>query len=211
VLAILDVAQDRQCALDSVPVPVVHFHLVPSATGDWAEHGASFGKVPSKKMTIYGYKLHTLVTLGGVLRDFVLAPAHASDLSVGQELLADHADLIVVAGDPPQWVIAYISAPIAQELRRHNRVTVLTVPRRNQRVQLPAAVAERLNAARQIIETVNGQLTDQFQLATNHAHTFHGLCTRLLTKLTAHTLSIYLNRLLGQRDFLQILALAFPN
>ncbi|MHB8748561.1 MAG: IS982 family transposase, partial [Aggregatilineales bacterium] len=36
------------------------------------------------------------------------------------------------------------------------------------------------------------------------------LCTRLLTKLTAHTLCVYLNRLLGKPNFLQIKALAFP-
>jgi hypothetical protein len=32
----------------------------------------------------------------------------------------------------------------------------------------------------------------------------------LYTKLTAHTLCIYLNRLLGKPDFLQIKTLAFP-
>jgi len=37
------------------------------------------------------------------------------------------------------------------------------------------------------------------------------LCTRLIGKLTAHTLSVYINRLLGKPDFLQIKALAFPN
>src|SRR5919199_6004683 len=36
-----------------------------------------------------------------------------------------------------------------------------------------------------------------------HAHTFRGLCTRLHTKLAAHTLWIYLNRFLGNADFLQ--------
>ena len=66
------------------------------------------------------------------------------------------------------------------------------------------------NAVRQIIETVNSQLAAQFNIETNHAHTFWGLCTRLLTKLTAHTLSIYINRLLGVSDFLQIKRLAFP-
>ena len=35
--------------------------------------------------------------------------------------------------------------------------------------------------------------------------------TRVATKLTAHTLCIYLNRLLGNADFLKIKALAFPN
>ena len=49
VLQNLDVAQDGQCAIDSLPVPVVQFHLVPTSTGDWAAHGTRFGKVSSKK------------------------------------------------------------------------------------------------------------------------------------------------------------------
>jgi hypothetical protein len=61
------------------------------------------------------------------------------------------------------------------------------------------------------VETVNGQLTEQFNVEHNHAHSFRGLCTRLYTKLTAHTLCVYLNRLLGNADFLQIKQLAFPN
>lgn len=205
-LAVLDVAQDRQCAIDSLPVPVLQFHLVPSAAGaaGWRAAGADFGKVPTKKQTIFGYKLHLLVTLGGVIRDFTLAPANASDVAVGAELLREQHDLVVV-GDK-----GYISAPLARELREDHAVTLLTVPRRNQRTQLPAAAAQRLNSVRQIIETVNDQLTEQFGLARHHAHTFHGLCARLHTKLAAHTLCIYLNRLLGHAAFLQIKALAFP-
>jgi len=89
-------------------------------------------------------------------------------------------------------------------------VALLTVPRRNQHHQLPAAVARLLNSVRQIIETVNEQLTAQFGLARHHAHTFPGLCARLHTKLAAHTLCIWLNRLLGHPDWLQIKGLAFP-
>ncbi|HEU5103152.1 MAG TPA: hypothetical protein VFU22_29225 [Roseiflexaceae bacterium] len=40
---------------------------------------------------------------------------------------------------------------------------------------------------------------------------FWGLCARLYTKLAAHTLCLYLNRLLGNPDRLRIKALAFPN
>ena len=54
-------------------------------------------------------------------------------------------------------------------------------------------------------------IESQFNVETNHAHTFWGLCTRLYSKLTAHTLCIYINRLLGKADFLQIKGLAFPN
>jgi transposase len=206
VLHLLDLAEDRQCVIDSLPVPVIQFHLVPGAAGKatWQSHGAAFGKVPTKKQTIFGYKLHLLVTLNGVIRDFVLAPANASDVSVGAELLREQCDLLAI-GDK-----GYISAPLAAELQTERAVTVVTVPRSNQRQQLPAAVRQRLNRLRQIIETVNGQLSDQLHLDGHHAHTFWGLCARLYTKLTAHTLCIYLNRLLGQPACLQIKALAFP-
>jgi hypothetical protein len=53
VLSGLDLAQDRQCVIDSLPVPVLQFYLVPTSTGDWAAHGATFGKVPCKKQTIF--------------------------------------------------------------------------------------------------------------------------------------------------------------
>ena len=200
----LDLAQDRQTVIDSLPIEVVGFHLVPESTADWDVHGAAFGHVASKKQTIYGYKLHLLVTLGGVIVDFELAPANASDLEVGIELLEEHSDLTTF-GDK-----GYISQEEQAQLWGEKRVRLLTLPRRNQRMQLPPVVRQTFNRVRQIIETVNGQLTEQFNIEENHAHTFRGLCTRLYTKLTAHTLCVYLNRLLGSEDFLQIKHLAFP-
>ena len=204
VLELLDLAQDRQCVIDSLPIPVLQFYLVPGSTGDWKAHGAVFGKVPSRNETIFGYKLHLLVTMGGLILDFELAPANATDLEIGIEMLSEHTHLNVL-GDK-----AYISAAKAAELWRCNRLRLQTIPRRNQKQQLSSTVKRLFNAARQIIETVNGQLSEQFNIETNHAHTFWGLCTRLYTKLTAHTLCIFLNRLLGKPEFLQIKALAFP-
>lgn len=45
---VLDLSQDGHCIIDSLPVPVVAFHLVPSATGGWSAYGANYGKVSSK-------------------------------------------------------------------------------------------------------------------------------------------------------------------
>jgi hypothetical protein len=205
VLQTLDLACDRQCLIDSLPVPVVQFYLVPSSTGDWRAFGATFGKVPSKKQTIFGYKLHLLITLGGLILDFELAPAHASDLEVGFELLSEHTDLEVL-GDK-----GYISAEKAAELLEKNRLRLQALPRSNQKRQLSPEIQHLFNAVRQMIETVNGQLSEQFRIEKNHAHTFWGLVTRLYTKLTAHTLCIYINRLFDKPEFLQIKALAFPN
>ena len=201
----LDLSGDGHCAIDSLPIPVVAFHLVPSSPGDWRAHGATFGKVPTKKQTIFGYKLHLLVTLEGVILDFELAPANATDLSVGAELLEKHTHRTVLADK------AYISATVAARLLRQNNIQLLALRRNNQKKQLPAFLIRLINRTRQIIETVNGQLEEQFCVARNYAHSFWGLATRLYTKLTAHTLSVYINRLLGKPDVLQIKALAFPN
>ena len=205
VLQLLDVAQEKQCVIDSLPMAVVRFHLVPGSGGDWAAYEATFGKVSSKKETIYGYKLHLLVTCGGVILDFELAPANVTDLQVGYELLENHTDK-EVAGDK-----AYISAFVKADLAQRNRLKLQTLARCNQKEQVTPAERQAHNSLRQIIETVNNQLTAQFNLEVNHAHSFWGLCARLYTKLTAHTICIYLNRLLGNADFLQIKKLAFSN
>ena len=204
VLGQMDVAVDRQCTIDSLPVAVMGFHLVPGSSGDWAAYGADYGKCASKKITLYGYKLHLLVTLGGIIRDFILAPASVADITIGADWLASQFDLDVFADK------GYISAELAARLLTERHIHLLTLPRANQKHQLPLTVCRTFNSVRQIIETVNAQLVEQFHLQTNHALTFWGLCTRLLTKLTAHTLCIFINRLLDKPNFLQIKALAFP-
>lgn len=204
-LRLLDLADDRYCVIDSLPVPVVQFHLAPRASSEWAVHGATFGKVTSKKQTIYGYKLHLLTTLNGIVVDFILAPANKREVTIGVELLSAHSDCDVF-GDK-----SYISAPIAEQLANDQRVYLHTIPRLNQGVQATPERRRLHRRVRQIIETVNSHLSQQFKLAQHHAHTFWDLCTRLLSKLTAHTVSIYINRLLGREWPLQIKSLALTN
>lgn len=201
----LDLSAEQECILDSLPIPVVQFHLVPSSTGDWKAYQASFGKAITKKQTIFGYRLHVLITVSGLILDFELTPANCPDLAAGVELLSAHTDLEVFADK------AYISAPQAAELWQHNRIALRTQPRANQHHQVSAQFRKWHSAIRQLIETVNGQLAAQLGIEKNYAHSFWGLCARLYSKLTAHTLCVYLNRLLGVPNVLQIKALAFPN
>ena len=203
-LANIEGASEQLCIIDSLPIPVMQFHLAPSSTNNWSCYGADYGRVESKKQTIFGYKLHLLVTARGVIVDFALAPASETDLAVGNELLCGHYDKQVI-GDK-----AYISTEIKEQLTQVNGIELITVPRRNQKQQISRQTKRWINQVRQIVETVNGQLTEQFHIKKNHAHTFWGLCTRLYAKLTAHTLSIYLNQLTKKEAFLQMKALAFP-
>ena len=104
ILRSIDLSQDRQCIIDSLPIPVVQFHLVPGSTGDWKAYEATFGKVSTKKQTNFGYRLHLLIAMNGLILDFGLTPANCSDLEAGFELMSEHADLEVL-GDK-----GYISA-----------------------------------------------------------------------------------------------------
>jgi hypothetical protein len=204
-LRMLDLSRDGQCLIDSLPIPVMKFHLVPGSTGDWEAYGADFGKVSSKQETIFGYKLHLVITLSGVILDFELAPASAADVKVGAELLEQHTHKTVL-GDK-----AYVDDELAEELWRRNRLRLIALRRKNQKEQLAPRMKQLINRVRQLIETVNGQLTDQLNIEKNRAYNFYGLCARLYTKLTAHTLCMYINRLLGEPHVLQIKPLAFPN
>ena len=130
-LARTELYWDEHCVVDSLPVPVVKFHLAPQSRIRWSDWGADYGPVSSKKIMIFGYKLHMLITLGGLIIDFELAPASEFDLAVGRELLAGHKNRIVI-GDK-----AYVSAPAAEDLWLYNRICLLTKPRKNQKKATP--------------------------------------------------------------------------
>lgn len=79
-----------------------------------------------------------------------------------------------------------------------------------QRAQPSNEWRHRFNHLRQIMETVNRQFVQQLHLEMNHTHTLGGLVARLFTQLTAHTLCVALNRLIGTPAWLRIKPLAFP-
>ncbi len=178
------------CVVDSLPVPVVGFHHARGAHRWYGE--ASYGYVASKKLTLFGYKLHLLITHGGLILDFVLAPAHHADAALTEQLLIDKRWLTVL-GDK-----AYLNAALQDLLAWRNDLVLLTPKRANQRQQHPPALTRAIAHFRQIIETLNSQLAEQFHVERNKAKSVAGLCARIQAKLAAHTLGVYLNCLLGR-------------
>lgn len=187
------------CVVDSVPVPVVGYHQATGAHRWWGE--ADFGRVPSKKQRVYGFKLHLLISHSGLILDFALAAANHNDGKLTAQLLTDKAGLTVL-GDK-----GYINGPLQADLAARQNLTLLTPKRRNQRDQLPMALTQAINHFRRVIETINSQLVEQFHLQRNRAKSISGLCARVQAKLTAHTFGLYLNHLLG-RPLLALMDLA---
>ena len=79
-------------------------------------------------------------------------------------------------------------------------VQVVTPPRRNIKTQ--SELPERLQRAsrywRKLIETVNSQLTERFGIARTRAHGLWHYQHRLIRKILAHTVTIFLNQTLGR-------------
>ena len=185
--------------IDSVPVPVVGFH---HARHDHRWYGeADYGRVAAKKQTIYGFKLHRLISRCGLVLDFALVAANQADGALAEQLLIDKAGLTVL-GDKGD-----INGPLHHLLATRNDLTVLTPKRRNQQEQRSAALTRAINQARQMIETVNSQLVDQCHLQRNRAKSVPGLVTRIHAKMAAHTLGLYLNHCLS-RPLLALMDLA---
>jgi len=57
---------------------------------------------------------------------------------------------------------------------------------------------QQLNRLRLICETVNAQLQEQLHLSKHYAKSNWGLMTRIAAKLTAHSVGMMVNQLLGR-------------
>ena len=158
-----------------------------------ASYGKWFGQ------TIYGFKLHLKLTLRGLVRAFTVTPAKTSDVTVVPEL---------VESDRAGWLIGdkgYRSKPLTQQLLQEQQLVLHTPVRRNEKQPqlLPEAAHKRLVGMRRLIETVNGQLEQQFQIKDVWARDLWHLTVRIVRKLLAHALCVLLNLRLG-RDPLKL-------
>jgi hypothetical protein len=61
---------------------------------------------------------------------------------------------------------------------------------------------------RKIVETTNAQLSEQFNMQYSRTKSAWGLMSRVISKITAHTLAVYLNAL-TERPLLAIKSIIF--
>jgi hypothetical protein len=101
--------------IDRLPIPVLQFHVLPSSLATHLRLRAASAGHPRRQHP--GIRARS---------------GQRPDLPVGVELLKTHGDLAVLGH------MAYISAPLAEQLRRERGIQLLTVPRKYQRQQLPS-------------------------------------------------------------------------
>lgn len=188
-LHFMDNHLQKRFIMDSMPVPVCVYARASRnlrfATDFGVDNADLYGHCASKKQDIYGFKLHLMTSTQGIPTHYVLAPAAHHDVVIAPELLESYQTNILCIGD---------KGYVGLQKRLDNSVDFqLIIQKRDN--QTPNTPVERafLGTFRKTIETVNAMLTDQFNIQFTRAKSAWGLTNRIIAKITALTLGIYLN------------------
>lgn len=190
--------------MDSMPVPVCRSPRAGRQHNLAAEfgitHNEMFGHCAAKQEDFYGFRLHLMVTTQGVVAHFVVAAGSHHDVTIAPELLESYRQQLIVGADK-----GYVG--LAKRLSSSADYQLVIRQRDN---QTPNTAEEQLflGRFRKIVETTNAQLAEQFQMQYCRAKSAWGLMSRVINKLTAHTLAVFLNKL-AERPLLSIKSLVF--
>jgi Transposase DDE domain. len=192
---------EETAVIDSAPVPCVGYKRS-KADSDFAGK-ADYGVCSSKAMKYFGFKLHTIVSLTGVVMSFLLTPANRYDNQPVVELLDSFSHhLKHLLGDG-----AYNDATLQTFLAQYRSLELLAPAKVNQTAERTPEAQKQLNRLRLICETVNAQLQEQLHLSKHYAKSTWGAMTRIAAKLTAHSVGMMVNQLLD-RPLLHLAGLA---
>ena len=205
VLKDLGVYLSSERVLDTTPLPICN--ITRSFKKQSLFKGiASVGYCAAKRLKYFGFKLVLLINQKGIPVKFGLVPANTADVKTTQSIIDNDKNITVFADK------GFVSGKLAKELKEKQNVSLFT-PRkkaRESRKPLPLWFNKYHRKSCRLIETVNGILKDQFNLEKNYCKTFWGLCTKVISKITAFTLGQFIN-VQYNLPILKLKSLAFAN
>ena len=149
------------------------------------EKAPSIGYCASQGVYYYGYKLHALCGLSGVIHSFDLTKASVHDIHYLKDVKVDYSNCTVI-GDR-----GYISAQVQLDLFETANIRLEVPYRCNQKEWKPTFIP--FAKARKRVETLFSQLCDQFMIIRNYAKDTDGLFARIVGKISALTILQYIN------------------
>ena len=149
------------------------------------EKTLGIGYCASQGVYYYGYKLHAVCGLSGVIHSFDLTKASVHDIHYLKDVKVDYSNCTLI-GDK-----GYISAWVQLDLFETANIRLEVPYRYNQKEWKPTFLA--FAKARKRIETIFSQLCDQFMIIRNYAKDTDGLFTRIIGKISALTILQYIN------------------
>lgn len=149
---------------------------------------ADYGYDHLIKRTFYGFRLHLRTSREGVVLDYELAPARASDRALLPRFALPPGTVGI--GDRGFW------DPALRE-RLAARGVEFLAPYQHKSKDPDRLRSAQLSAIRYRIETVNGQLADRYGIKRTWARDLWHLCHRLIRKILSHTVMVWVAAMNG--------------
>jgi len=179
---------DKLHMADRLPMPVCHFKR--AGFSSVFKGVASYGYCASKSETYYGFKGNLAISYDGMITSITVTPANIDE----RESLWD------IVGNIPGLLIAdkgLIGEDYQAQLRAHTGVNLQTPSRSNMSDSRGKHFNRWLTSTRRLVETVIGQLSQQFHIEKVRARDLWHLTSRIGRKVLAHTVGMVINKLLG--------------
>lgn len=182
----IDGSEDYFC-IDSKPIEVCRLSRSSLCKMGKDEYrtAPAYGYCASQGTHYYGYKLHAVCGLSGVIHSFDLTKANVHDIRYLQDVKYEYHDCCIFGNR------GYISAAVQSDLFETANIRLEVPYRHNQKNWKPTFIP--FAKARKRIETDFSQMCDQFMICRNYAKQTVGLFTRIIGKISAFTAMQYLN------------------
>jgi len=184
-------AQDPVQPIDTLPLPGCTYTRAPR---DRCFPGvADSGYCDAKDLHYYGFKLGLRISRCGMITHFPLLAARPHDINSLEVLVEDFHG--IAPADK-----GFIALPLQQQLAQEQGVSVVTPRKKNMKTSLyPAPLVKTCARWRKLIETVGSHLTERFGVNRIRVHDLWHFQHRLIRKVLAHTVAVFLNLKLGRQ------------
>jgi len=183
------VARSRQATdivqvIDTLPLPVCTYTR--ARRDRCFKTLADYSHCAAKRMDYYGFKLGLRVSRCGMITHFPLLNARAHDVNHTNALVEGFAGLCPA----DKGFIDPFRQPLLYE--RYG-VKVVTPAKSNMTDETPRALRKFCARIRKVVETVGSHLTERFGVGKIRVHDLWHFQHRLIRKILAHTVIVFLN------------------
>ena len=177
-------ASDSVQIIDTLPLPVCTYTR--STRDRCFKPEADYGYCSAKDLHYYGFKLGLRIARSGMITHFPLLPARPHDIRLLDDLLDGFVGL--VPADK-----GFIDTVRQELLAEHHGIVVITPPRKGMKRSHSPKLLKACTRIRKYVETVGSQLTERFAVARIRVRDLWHYQHRLIRKVLAHTVGVFLN------------------
>lgn len=181
-------AADPVQPIDTLPLPVCVYTR--SQRDRCFKPEADYGYCAAKNLHYYGFKLGLRISRDGMIIHYPLLPARLHDVQLLGDLLDGFEG---VAPADKGFIDAF-----RQQALANIGIEVVTPARKNMLVKPPISIQRICRRLRKRVETVGSQLTERFGIARTRAHDLWHYQHRLIRKILAHTVYVFINLQMGR-------------